>query len=237
LKWLSEIDDEAIEPPPRSALYALPFHGVGTPYAQSLTATSSSWLKTLVRTATMVRTLSAHATRKARSDDRHETIRSYRGATVSPWHRCLCAPSCRRDRGADQAIRSGAGTLLHLAPSSLGMGLAFCRLRAVVSACLLERFDGKAGAVPEPLLWSIACSSACAVHKIELSTSCSQCGKTNPSPSLPRISIAGVADRPRLAGVKVSTRNRARPLECRTTRLAERESRTSRANRTASELH
>lgn len=137
----------------------------------------------------MVRALSAHATRKARLGDRP------RNNPLIPREPPSLLGTGAYARRAVDAIeeltkQSGvaAGTLLHLAPlvARNGTGL-LSTSRRWCPACLLERFDGKAGAVPEPLLWSIACSSACAVHKIELSTSCSQCGKTQPHlPSLPK---------------------------------------------------
>lgn len=190
MQWLSELDAEATEPPQRTALYALPFEGVGTPHAQSLVSYIIQLAAAhLVQPGTILRVLSEHATRNARADGRSAKKPLM---TREPSSLLGTGAYARRAVEAIEELtkQSGvaAGTLLHLAPLVARNGTGFLSTsRRWCPACLLERFDGKSGAAPEPLLWSIACSSACAVHELALSTSCSQCGKSQRHlPALPK---------------------------------------------------
>ena len=209
---------------------------------RALSATSSGWLKPIwYAQRTILRALAAHATRKAQADGR---IVNTLLLTREPPSLLGTGDYARRAVAAIEELtkQSGvaAGTLLHLAPlvARNGTGL-LSTSRRWCPACLLERFDGKSSAVPEPLVWSIACASACAVHKTELSTSCSQCGKPQPHlPALPKNLYCWCCKSPLAAPASKSARATERGLwnAAQLGWLVE-TARTSRTDRAAPELH
>lgn len=178
----NDLDDFA-DLPPRSDLYRLPFHGVGTPLVQSLISYIVQMADAhVVRPFTILNRLYGFVAR--RENPRRQQI----GGTLQPKESqslLSFGASSSRIVSAVDALTSqsvaAAGTFSHLegivANNCLGLVASF---RQWCPACMLEAGAEKLRTIAEPLAWSASAATACASHGTRLAKACAHCGKPQP---------------------------------------------------------